>query len=245
MHNTGYFRDPTLQEALESANLISFDMNGLIIDDEAVQFESVNRVLAAYDLKITERYWIERCVGKRADAYFTAILQEKGAMGTRAPIDRIIAEKNTLYHSLIGTRVNELIRPGVREILDYLCTEGRRPLALCTSAHQAEIDAILGERGLNFRDRFTYIVSGTDVYRSKPDPETYDTLAYISNMDVARCLVFEDSGLGVQSAVRAGMVCIAVPNRFTAEQDFHGATFIIDNLTRDALKLRGPVEGRR
>ena len=90
--------------------------------------------------------------------------------------------------------------------------------------------SILGKRGLRLERRFSYILSGLDVVKSKPDPETYRALAAVTGCDPSACLVFEDSGLGVRSAVSAGMVCIAVPNRFTIHHRFDGALAVIDSL---------------
>jgi beta-phosphoglucomutase len=229
-----YFENGFLQKAVDRAKIVAFDMNGLIVDDEPVQYESVNRALHSTGLHITENYWIEHCVGKRADEYFTAILEEGGSNSTPAIISRLVAEKNRLYRELVVKKVHDLIRPGVPEFIDYLTEVKRTPLALCTSAHPSEIDAILGKGGLNLKGRFAHLLSGLDVTKSKPDPETYRALAVVAGCDPASCLVFEDSGLGVQAAVEAGMVCIAVPNRFTAHHQFNGAFAVIETLNPDA-----------
>jgi beta-phosphoglucomutase-like phosphatase (HAD superfamily) len=44
------------------------------------------------------------------------------------------------------------------------------------------------------------------------------------------CVVIEDSQNGVEAAVQAGMYCIAVPNRFTATQDFSRANMRVPDL---------------
>jgi HAD superfamily hydrolase (TIGR01509 family) len=229
-----YFENVSLQRAVDQAKIVAFDMNGLIVDDEPVQHESVNRALRSTGFHITENYWIERCVGKRADEYFTAILEEGGLNSKPAIVSGFVAEKNRLYRELVVKKVHDLVRPGVPEFIDYLTEVRRTPLALCTSAHPAEIDAILGRGGLNLKERFTHLLSGLDVTKSKPDPETYRALAVVAGCDPASCLVFEDSGLGVQAAVDAGTVCIAVPNRFTAHHQFNGAFAVIETLNPDA-----------
>jgi HAD superfamily hydrolase (TIGR01509 family) len=225
-----YFENNLLQRALDHAKIVALDMNGLIVDDEQVQLESVNRALLNTGLRLSEEYWIDRCVGKRADEYFTEILRERACSFSDSVVSRLVAEKNRLYRDLIVKRVHDLTRPGVVAFIDYLVQAKHTPLALCTSAHPQEIESILGEKGLKLKDRFSHILSGLDVTKSKPDPETYRTLAAVTDCDPADCLVFEDSGLGVTSAVEAGMVCIAVPNRFTLHHHFDGAFAIIESL---------------
>ncbi len=231
---TRYFHDNTLQVATDKAALVVFDMNGLIIDDESVQFESVNRALADLRISISETYWIENCVGKRADEYFSAILKQNEKKYSPSEVSILVQLKNKLYHTLILKYIHELSRPGVRDFIAYLSEKSSKPLALCTSAHPEEIETILGESGLGLKDRFAFVVSGRDVKKSKPDPEIYIHLARLAGIVPSDCLVFEDSSLGVQAAFRADMPCIAVPNHFTEKQDFSHAMFIIDSLLRNA-----------
>ena len=231
---TPYFHDNALQVVTDKAALVVLDMNGLIIDDENVQFESVNRALEDLHITISETYWIENCVGKRANEYFSDILKQNEKRCTPSEVSILVQLKNKLYHTLILRHIHELSRPGVRDFIIYLSEERLKPLALCTSAHPEEIETILGESGLGLKDRFTFVVSGRDVKKSKPDPEIYIHLAHLADIMPSDCLVFEDSGLGVQAAFRAGMPCIAVPNHFTEKQDFNNAMFIIDSLLRNA-----------
>jgi len=44
------------------------------------------------------------------------------------------------------------------------------------------------------------------------------------------CVVIEDSGSGVSAAHRAGMKIIAVPNKYTSQQDFSKADKIVKSL---------------
>jgi len=236
MNTLPYFTDAELQAALDSASLVVLDLNGLIIDDERVQFEAVNRALEPIDISITETYWIERCVGKRADEFFHKILTLHG-IKAEAEISTLVSQKNRHYHNAVTRCIDELVRPGVRELIAYLSDVNPRQLALCTSAHPAEIETILGEGGLDLKHCFSCIVSGSDVDKCKPDPEIYREVSARSGCSPSECLVFEDSGLGVQSAAGAGMTCIAVPNRYTVHQDFTHAVRIIDSLRKNAATL--------
>ena len=233
MNTLPYFTDAELQTELDRASLVVFDLNGLIIDDERVQFESVNHALEPIDISITETYWIERCVGKRADEYFHGILKEH-VREASSDISSLVSAKNKHYHNAVARCIDELVRPGVRELIEYLSDVNPKQLALCTSAHPAEIETILGEGGLDLKHFFSCIVSGSDVDKCKPDPEIYREVSARSGCSPLDCLVFEDSGLGVQSAAGAGMTCIAVPNRYTVCQDFTHAVRIIDSLRKNA-----------
>src|SRR5262249_9229436 len=106
----------------------------------------------------------------------------------------------------------------------------RTPLAIASSSTPEVIDALLGALGLG--DVFSVRVSGEDpaVRHSKPAPDVYLLAAARLDVVPAACLAIEDSAPGVRAAKRAGMTCIAVPNRWTADQDFSEADVVLDSL---------------
>jgi HAD superfamily hydrolase (TIGR01509 family) len=56
------------------------------------------------------------------------------------------------------------------------------------------------------------VVSGDQVEKSKPDPESYLLGANRLGVDIRSCVAFEDSPAGVASAHAAGAVTIGLPN---------------------------------
>ncbi len=229
-----YFKNNFLHDALEGASLVILDMNGLIVDDEELQLRSVNIALELFSIRISEQYWIQSCIGKRADEYFRTIMNMHG-IGNSYSIDSLVGKKNVAYQKLIARCIKTVARPGVPDFIDHVSSHPRLTLALATSALPVEVQIILG--GLGLTDRFAFTATGRDVQKSKPDPEIYEFLTRKSGISPERCLVFEDSGTGITAASNAGMKSIAVPNRFTAGQDFSAALCIIDTMKRNAVFL--------
>lgn len=62
----------------------------------------------------------------------------------------------------------------------------------------------------------TYI--GDDVDKKKPDPKIYNVAAQKLGLDPADCLVVEDSTIGLQAALGAGMRCIITYTPSTKQQ---------------------------
>ncbi len=231
---TFYFKNQLLDRPLKSAQLVIFDMNGLLIDDESVQLESFNRVLDSFNIYIDEEYWIKECVGKNAHIIMKCVLQYQKIVSNSEVIADLVNKKNRLYSELISHSVQTLVRPGVLEIIEYLTKSQYHTLALATSALPQEIESIVGKKGLDLKHKFTYILNGLDVTKSKPDPEIFKRISELSGIAQKDCLVFEDSGFGILASYKANIPCIAVPNRYTQHQDFCHALFVIDNLTRTA-----------
>src|SRR4029079_11568348 len=96
---------------------------------------------------------------------------------------------------------------GVAEIVRGLHARGLA-LAVASSAVRSSIEIIL--RRFALLDLFEVIVDGSEVKHGKPDPEAYLVTAGRLGVDPARCIVFEDSAVGVRAAKAAAMYCIAV-----------------------------------
>jgi HAD superfamily hydrolase (TIGR01509 family) len=243
-----YFENDRLETLLSRARLVIFDMNGLIVDDERLQLESVNAALGGGTLehgassnafiRIDEEYWKRNCLGRRSDKFFALILRERGLPDEKCAIERLLRKKNDFYQERARTMMRELVRPGVIELMDHIAENGMQETALATSALPKEVETVLGKSGLGLKGRFRFIAHGADIVKTKPDPEIYLLLSRRSGIPPAECLVLEDSGVGVKAAANARMPCIAFPNAFTLSHDFSAADCAVDSLRRNAGILR-------
>lgn len=86
---------------------------------------------------------------------------------------------------------------------------------------------------LALEDAFDFIAARDDVLHPKPDPEIYFLVAGRLGVPPGECLVIEDSPVGVQAAVSAGMPVIAVTTPFTrrqfAERDVLDRRWVVDD----------------
>ncbi|GAC1426678.1 MAG: HAD family phosphatase [Flavisolibacter sp.] len=85
------------------------------------------------------------------------------------------------------------------------------PLGLVTSSSLERAQKIL-ERYELFHC-FRAIITGEEVQFGKPNPEAYLKMSKKINCRANRCLVFEDSTSGIESALDAGMHVIAIGNK--------------------------------
>lgn len=61
-------------------------------------------------------------------------------------------------------------------------------------------------------------IAGDDVDKKKPDPKIYNVAAQKLGLDPSECLVIEDSTIGLQAALGAGMRCIITYTPSTKQQ---------------------------
>jgi HAD superfamily hydrolase (TIGR01509 family) len=101
------------------------------------------------------------------------------------------------------------------------------PIAVTTSASRENTLLVLEKAGVG--GLFEVIVSKEDCKNLKPHPEPYLLTAEKLGIDPKFCVVIEDTRLGVQSAKAAGMMCIAIPNEYTKDQDFAIADAVVES----------------
>jgi HAD superfamily hydrolase (TIGR01509 family) len=95
----------------------------------------------------------------------------------------------------------------VRPLLAALDDE-HVPMALVSSSYRVLVDAVLAG-GVG---PFAVTLAGDEVEHGKPAPDPYLQAAARLDVDVARCVVLEDSPAGVASGEAAGCAVVALPS---------------------------------
>ena len=122
-------------------------------------------------------------------------------------IDKLQEWKTNHYKTLLATEAKA--RPGVLELLDEALADPSIAVGVCSAATKAAaiktLDITLGPDRVN---RLDVCILGDDVSAKKPDPEIYATASDRLGIPPERCVVVEDSLVGLRAAVSAQMKCI-------------------------------------
>lgn len=84
------------------------------------------------------------------------------------------------------------------------------PLAVASGGFRDVVERILVALGI--RPWFRAVVGGDEVANGKPAPDCYLEAARQLGVDPKKCLVFEDTRIGLDSAAAAGMTAVFVPS---------------------------------
>ena len=112
---------------------------------------------------------------------------------------KLAEEKNKTYVELLGQMTEKDLSSEVKETLDKLRERGLK-LAIGSSSKNAKF--ILERLGL--KDYFDAVSDGTNISKSKPDPEVFLKAAEFLHMAPADCLVVEDAKAGIEAAKAGG-----------------------------------------
>ncbi len=180
-----------------------FDMDGLLIDSEAIYARGVQAVMGGLGVCITDDM-LARALGTNQQT-----------------TNQIFAEGNPGYdgdqlHRALGEYVvrngydrHMPLKPGAREILEHLTARGVR-CALVTSSPRIQADTYLGGAGL--MEYFDAVVTGDDHLPSKPAPDVYLRAAALLGVEIGDCAVLEDSWNGLRAGRAAGAMTIMIPD---------------------------------
>ena len=199
---------------------VFFDMDGLIIDTETLDFRAWQEALAEHGYTLSMDEWIA-AVGTwdMLDGMYDAV-------GVPANERQSIRdEKRTRYMAMVRADMHPL--PGFTDLLADLRAR-YVTVAVVSTASRDWVDLILGEMGI--ADQFAFTLSGSDVERGKPEPDLYLLACKRAGVAAEECLVLEDSANGVLAASRAGIAVVAVPNGITRVQSFEHASARVDSL---------------
>lgn len=107
------------------------------------------------------------------------------------------------------------------------------PIALATSSTRTQLDYKLSVTDIG--PYFQHFITFDDVANAKPAPDPFLLAARLLGVDPKRCLAFEDSEAGAESAHRAGMTVVQVPDINPASGRF--AHIIAPDLLTGARKI--------
>ena len=191
---------------------IIFDMDGVIADTEPLHFESLNMVLANYNIKLPDSSF-GKYIGLSEEDTWKMIKSEYNLYVT---IDELMRERRDYIFDLI-----ERLKPAKRLYL-LLNQLDKHKLALVSSSDRAIVTSVINK--LKLQGYFDVIVTGDDVTNKKPDPEPYLLALRKLRLGPEDCIVIEDSPPGVKSAKGAGIRCIALTHTYRKDElqaDFH------------------------
>ncbi len=178
---------------------ILFDLDGTLIDTESIALVTGMAAFAAHGHDVDDLF-MHGLVGKDEPTAAGIIL------ATLPGVDLAAVNLHWRKGFNDGVDAGLALKPGALDLLAALYA----PLAIVTSTGREGAHRKLGIAGI--AQAFAHVVTLDDVRAPKPDPDPYLLAASLFGVDPARCLVFEDSETGAESAHRAGCVVVQVPD---------------------------------
>lgn len=189
---------------------VIFDLDGTMLDNNPYHLRAFRQFLRSNKREMSDEEYNSRINGRTNRDVMTYIF---GSDMSEEELQQRIEEKEGLYRQLYANDIRPV--DGLPELLNTL-DRNQVPMAIATSGIQPNIDFMFEH--LPIRKYFRAVINSAHIRKGKPDPGIFLKTAEAINVAFERCLVFEDSIVGITAAKSAGMKVIAVTTTHRREE---------------------------
>ncbi len=203
---------------------VIYDVDGTLINSEPLHVAAWDETLKKHGTSLKElpKEFVRMMAGKKPLVIATEMID---ILNLKVDPNDFLRLKTQTYLNQIRKSLQEM--PGATASVKRLKEAGYR-LAIGTSLDRDLLDQLLTT--LNIKNDFEVIVTGDQIKKGKPDPETYQKVIGLLKLEPHECLVIEDAQTGIRSAKAANAWCVAVENAGAVKQDTSEADATIVSL---------------
>lgn len=181
-----------------------FDLDGVIVDTAVYHFQSWKQLAAQHNFQIPESLH-EDLKGLGRMESLEKVLVYYDNEPSQAQKVEMARVKNDMYLDNISHISEGDTLPGVGAFLRKAKASGLK-LAIGSGSKNAR--PILERLGIT--DMFDAICDGTNITRSKPDPEIFQCACRSLGVDPEHAVVFEDATSGIEAARECGTFTVGI-----------------------------------
>lgn len=176
---------------------VLFDCDGVLVDSEAITCGVLRDMFEEQGWRMTLAECMQRFVGHSVKSQREVIEANTGVPLTDEWLQQFFVRRNKRLDAQI-TAID-----GIHEAVAHLHDHCEGRIAVASGADRFKVEMMLRKVGLHgfFEGR---IFSGHEMPRSKPHPDVYLAAAAHLQVAPARCLVVEDTTVGITAGVAAG-----------------------------------------
>lgn len=184
---------------------IIFDLDGVIVFTDRYHYLAWKKIADELGIYFDETINNRLRGVSRMESLNIILENYSGAPLSEEEKVRLAEKKNGFYRELLQQMSPDSVAPEVRAALRTLRSRGYK-LSVGSSSKNAK--AILSR--VNLTEAFDAVSDGTNITRSKPDPEVFLKAAHFLNLKAETCAVVEDAFAGIDAACAAGMISVGM-----------------------------------
>ena len=143
--------------------------------------------------------------------------------------------KTNLFMELVLSGTMQ-VRPGVVSLMSQALKGGVK-VAVCSTSNVRAVQGIVDHLIGGDLAPQIQVFAGDMVKEKKPDPAIYQLALDELLLDPDRCLVIEDSNIGMRAAKAAGLRCVVTKSSYTGGEDFTLADLVVKDIASGGLNL--------
>lgn len=193
---------------------VIFDLDGLVLDSESGYFAAWQQAAAHMGYRLSQAF-CQSLSGSHGRQISQRLAERFGR-------DFELEQFHDLSNQIWRERVSQTgipVKNGFYQTLQCIETL-QMPYCLATNSKRRDAEQCLAWAGL--AGVFAKLICREDVENPKPAADIFLKAAESIGISPQRCLVLEDSPIGVAAAVSAGCTCLFVPSVLPADLDAAG-----------------------
>ena len=209
---------------LKKFTCVLFDMDGVIINSEALHKKAYYETFASLGLTVSPELYKSLTGSSTINAFQKLV----GHFNLSADPQKLVLLKRARYVHFFENDPNLKLVDGVEDLIKLLFLKGVL-LVLASSSAMVNINRVFKRFDL---DRyFIAKISGADLAQSKPNPEIYEKAAKLGKTPKEQCVVIEDSENGIKAAKAAGIFVFGYHNPLSADQNLSEADVLLSHVS--------------
>ena len=206
-----------------------FDFDGTLVDTETVWAKAILDFLSLHGVSASFKEIMPNVVGRNWLDIDRYLHDAYPAIGNSAPAEDAVQVRK--FYNLYATGIDSMM---IKSSVDFFIRASAvAPCAIVSGSMHSYLEEAAELCGI--KEKTTLILGAGEYEAGKPSPSGYLRAAEILGVDPAKCVVIEDSTVGVRSGVGAGMKVVAIERPCSVKQDFTGATLIVSDLSEISL----------
>lgn len=205
-----------------------FDMDGTLVDNMMIHHKAWQIKLKALGVEMSLDE-VRRTIHGKNDEIMERLFGEKYDAPTRA---LLAAEKEAEYRKVAKKNLQPIagLVPFLQKAKAYNIAMG-----IGSAAPPENVD--FGLALLDLKQYFHTIVDASQVTKGKPEPEVFLRVAHRLHCPIEDCIVFEDSPVGVATALNAGCKAVVITTTHTPDefQTFPNVVKFISNYAETSI----------
>jgi beta-phosphoglucomutase len=195
---------------LADFSAVIFDMDGLVLDTESTYVIAWQQAANAMGFEFSTDF----CQSLSGLYYQSIELKLLDYCGAEFNLQTFKCLSGDFWRSHVDVHGIK-IKHGFARLLEQLIRQ-QIPYCLATNSGMANALECLELAGI--KQVFSTIVSRDQVRQGKPEPDIFFKAAELLQVNISRCLVLEDSYVGIAAASKAGAVSVFIPSIVPADR---------------------------
>jgi beta-phosphoglucomutase len=199
---------------------VIFDIDGTMVDNIGYHIIALKMFCERHGRHVTDEEFKQHISGKTTKEVMNYVFRTELS---ESDIKRYNDEKEGIYRDIYRPHMKP--SKGLIGFLEML-KKNKIKIGIATAGPEVNMRYIF--EGINIEKYIDAWINGDMIINGKPHPEIYLRAAEMLNISPSKCIVVEDSILGIQSGRNAGMKIIAITNVHPREE-LNSADYIIED----------------